>query len=321
MESSAVTKKHESVNRLTTSNKSIWERMFEQRFLYVMIIPGIIVLLVFSYLPMFGLVLSFTNYSLSNPLSPGEWAGFDNFKELFENTDFLLSLKNTLGISFFKIGIGFIVTVTFALLISELVFVKFKKIVQTISYLPYFVSWIIVAGLMIDWLSDTGLITQLLLNLHIIDSPVYFLGNSKYFWSVAVLSDIWKNTGYGSIIYIAAISGIDVQLYEAAVMDGAGRLAKIRHITLPGIFPTTVVLLILSLGGIMNANFDQIFALSNPLNIESSQILDILSYRTGLSMGRISYATSIGLFRSVVSLTFLLAANWLARKTTKESLF
>lgn len=301
--------------------KTFFKRIWEQKYLQLMALPPFVLLVVFAYLPMLGIVIAFSKYSITKPNIPGPWVGLENFKEFVTGVDFLLVMKNTVGISFFKLLVGFPLPILFALMLNELKHLRLKKAVQTISYLPHFLSWIIVGGIMINWLADTGLVTTLLLRTGIIAEPTFFLAEPRCFWGIAVLSDVWKEMGYGSIIYIAAIASIDAEQYEAAIIDGAGRFQRIWHITLPGISETIAILFILSVSHLLNSNFDQLLALSNSLNREASDVLDLFVYRTGISTGRYSYAAAIGLFRSFISLALLLAANHMSRRLTERSLF
>ena len=249
-----------------------------------------------------------------------KFVGLDNFEKLFAMPDFFTALRNTLIISFFKIVGNLVVAVVFALLLNEVSHGWFKRMAQTITYLPYFLSWVILAGIFIEFLSPgsaasgPGVLNNILLSLHVIDEPIYFLGNNATFRSTIVITDIWKSFGYNAIIYLAALTSIDPSLYEAAQVDGAGRWQQTIHITLPGIAPFIALMTILSIGGILNAGFDQIFNMYNPAVYETGDIIDTLTYRLGLENQQYSLSATVGLFRSAVSCILVLSAYKLAER-------
>lgn len=296
-------------------------KMIRQRYLHLMVIPGIIWMIIFSYIPMYGIIIAFKNYSIIGSIADAPWVGLSNFKEFLMDENFFLVMKNTLGISFLKLLIGFPIPIIFAILLNELYHSKFKKFVQTVSYLPHFFSWVVLGGIMISWLSESGLLSELLIKSGIMKEGVSFLAREKHFWSIAILSDIWKETGWNAIIYLAAIAGINPNLYEAAKIDGAGKLSQIWHITLPSIKGTITILFILSISGILNSNFDQMLVLQNPLNTNASEVIDTFVYKMGLKSMRFSYSTAVGLFKSVVALILLVSANLVSKKFNDRSLF
>lgn len=302
-------------------NSDLGRRIKQQRFLLMMVIPGIIWMLVFCYFPMYGCQIAFQNYRITDTLGTSDWVGFKWFLKFFNDASFMQVMKNTLGISLLKLAFGFTAPIIFALLLNEIKNVKFKRVVQTISYLPHFLSWVILGGIMITWLSDTGLINKVLMALGILEEGVSFLAKPEYFWGVSVISEIWKELGWGAIIYLAAISGIDPSLYEAAEIDGANRFQKLWYITLPEISGTIAILFILQVGSLMGSNFDQIFVLHNSLNDTASNVIDMFVYKIGIGNGSYSYATAIGLFRSVISLILLVIANKVTGKLQGESVF
>ena len=230
-------------------------------------------------------------------------------------------MKNTLGISFLKLLIGFPLPILFALLMNEIRNATLKKSVQTISYLPHFLSWVVLGGIMISWFSQTGFVNDLLISMNIISEPIAFLAESKYFWGLAVGSDIWKELGWNTIIYLAAMAGIDPSLYEAATIDGASRVQKMTFITVPGIKTTITILFILAVSGLLNTNFEQLLVLQNPLNLSASEVVDTYAYKVGIRSGRFSYATAVGLFKSVIALILLVSANKATKKFNGTSLF
>jgi putative aldouronate transport system permease protein len=228
---------------------------------------------------------------------------------------------NTLGISLIKLCISFPLPIVFALLLNEVKSMQFKKVVQTISYLPHFLSWVVLGGIITTWLSDTGLVNELLIKAGIIKEGITYLAYPKYFWGIVISSDVWKELGWNAIIYLAAIAGIDPSLYEAAKVDGAGRFRQIVSITLPGIKGTVVILFILAVGGLLNSNFDQILVLWNPLNAPRSNVIDIFIYNVAMKSMRFSYASAIGLFKSIIAFFLLLMANGITKKLNDVSLF
>jgi putative aldouronate transport system permease protein len=290
-----------------------------QAALQMITLLGMIWLFIFCYIPMGGIYIAFSDYNIAKPIFDAPWAGLKYFGQFLKDPNIYKALRNTLAISFLHIVVGFPVPIIFAVLLNELRNLKFKKVVQTISYLPHFVSWVILGGFLISWTSETGLINEVLLRLHLIQEPVYLLAEPKYFWGTAVLSSIWKEMGWSAIIYIAAITGISPELYEAAVIDGASRFQRICHITLPCILGTIAILFTFTIAGLLNSNFDQIFVLKNTLNADTSTVLDIYVYRMGIQLGRFSYATAVGLLKSIISLGLLLLSNKVSDKLTGSS--
>ncbi|MEH7479643.1 ABC transporter permease subunit [Neobacillus drentensis] len=289
--------------------------------LQAMIWPSIILMILFAYIPMFGIIIVFQNYSPLDGFTGSEFVGFQNFQAFLGDKDFYNVLFNTLGISLVKLLVGFPAEIILALLINELRVGMFKKFAQTISYLPHFLSWVILGGMVISWLSAAGLVNNILMSLHIVSEPIEFLSNPNNYWGIATLSDIWKEVGWGTILYLAAMSGIDPTLYEAAKVDGAGKIRRIWHITLPGISQIVVLMLVLRVSGVLGSNFEQGLVLQNSLNMPRSEVLDLFVYHLGLGNGDFSYAAAIGLFTSVVSVILLLLANLATRKINKASIF
>lgn len=299
-----------------------WLRFIRQWGLQMMVIPGILWMLVFNYLPMGGIVMAFKNFRLSyKSIFQGAWVGADNFLEFFKDDYFAVTMINTLGISALRLLIGFPLPILFALLLNELRNMHFKKVVQTVSYLPHFLSWVVLGGIMITWLSKAGVINDVFLALGILKEPVSFLGKPSYFWGLALISDTWKELGWSAIIYLAAIASVDQEMYEAATVDGASRFKKMWFITLPAIKGTIAILFILAVSGVLNSNFDQMLILKNALNAESSTVLDIHVYEMGMGKGRFGYATAIGLFKSVIGTILLVSANFVSKRMQGKSLF
>jgi putative aldouronate transport system permease protein len=297
-------------------------RLLSQWGLQLMVIPGIIWMFLFNYLPMGGIMMAFKNFRLSyKSIFQGAWLGFDNFSEFFKDDYFLITMVNTLGISVLRLLIGFPLPILFALLLNELRNMRFKKIVQTVSYLPHFLSWVVLGGIMITWLSKSGVINDVLVGLGVLKEPISFLGKPSCFWGLALISDTWKELGWSAIIYLAAIASVDQEMYEAATVDGASRFKKMRFITLPAIKGTIMILFILAVSGVLNSNFDQMLILKNALNAERATVLDIYVYEMGMGKGRFGYATAIGLFKSVIGTILLLSANAFSRRVQGRSLF
>ncbi|WP_018752619.1 ABC transporter permease [Paenibacillus sanguinis] len=300
----------------------IWKSIVQQKYLYLMSLPFIIWLFVFNYLPIAGWVMAFQNYKPRNKsFLNQEWVGFKNFVDLFQDERFYLVLRNTLAMSVLSLVFGFVVPILFAVFLNELKGTAFKRTVQTVSYLPHFVSWVVVGGIVTKMLSiDGGIVNELLLTFQLIDEPIQFMAKGEWFWGIVTASDIWKETGWNAIIYLAAITGIDKELYEAARVDGAGRFKQIWNITLPGIRTTISVLLIMSIGHLIGIGFEKQFQLSNSLVTDYSEVLDLYALNYGININRFSYGTAISMFTSVVSIILLLTANGIMKKTTKESI-
>ncbi|WP_438349066.1 ABC transporter permease [Paenibacillus sp. FA6] len=312
---------NDGASRAPRKKKGLWNSLVKQKYLYLMSLPFVIWVFVFSYLPIWGWTMAFQNYKPARSFSEQKWVGFDHFVELFSDERFYLVMRNTLAMSLMGLVFGFVVPIIFALLLNELRAVMFKKFVQTISYLPHFVSWVVVAGIITKVLStDAGAVNQLLMLLHIIDEPIQFMAKGNLFWYIVTISDIWKETGWNTIIYLAAITGIDLELYEASRVDGASRFKQMWHITLPGIRTTISVLLIMSIGHLISIGFEKQFLLGNSLTTDYHEVLDLYALNYGLNMGRFSYGTAIGIFNSVVSVILLFTANGLFKKITKESI-
>lgn len=301
---------------------SDWRTQME---LQVMIWPAIVLIIIFSFFPLFGLLMAFKDY---NPMSgikgifTSEWNGFENFTVVFESFQFWPMLKNTIGINLFGSLVGLPVTLFFALLLNEITSSRFKSFIQTITYLPHFLSWVIYGGLFITLLSPQGgIVNAVLMQLHLIDEPILFLGDPDYFWGVAIGTGLLKDLGWGAILYLAAIAGVDQSLYEAAAIDGAGRFRRMLNITIPSIKPTVMIMIIFSISGMLNNNFTQIFVFQNTLNMSASQVIDTYLYQTGLLQFQFATATAIGLLKSVLALLLLFGGNYASKKLTQSGLF
>ncbi|MCT2197310.1 ABC transporter permease [Paenibacillus sp. MB22_1] len=279
-----------------------------------MIWPGIIFMIIFCYIPIYGLTIAFKNYTVIDTLSSAPWVGLDNFKIIATDKYFWESVVNTLGISFLKLAIGFVIPIILAIMIYEVGLGRFKKIVQTISYLPHFLSWIVLGGMLITWFSTTGMFNQMLLDLGLISKPQNILLDPGKYWWIAVLSDVWKEAGWGTILYLAIMAKIDPTYYEAAKIDGASRLRQIWNITLPNMRMIISLNLILTISGLLGSNLDQTLVLMNSQNREKAEVINSYVYRMGMTQGDFSYATAVGLGVSVVSVILLVLANKVTSK-------
>ena len=300
--------------------------MKRQRTLYLMLIPGILWALLFAYGPMAGLYMAFIDYqpSLGNFWSNffgSEFVGLRWFRYFFSGQDFLIVLRNTLCSSILTLSIGFVIPIFIALALNEVRGRFFRRIVQTVSYLPYFISWVIAANIIVTLLSSEGLINQILIACGFIDEGIFFLQEGKRFWLIVALSNTWKDMGYNSIMYLAAISAINPELFEAAQVDGAGRLKQIWYILLPMLRPTILILLILSIGSLLNTGFDQYFLLGNSLNRQYSDVIDTYTFRYGIQNGMFSYASAVSMFKSVIAFLLVLTVNTISKKLEGSHLF
>ncbi|MDF2486745.1 MAG: protein lplB [Herbinix sp.] len=288
--------------------------------LHLMLLIPVTMLLIFHYIPLFGIIIAFQDYNPARGFSNSPFVGLNNFKELFMTPGFVQALKNTVIIALGKIVLGIIVPVTVALLLNEMRKARVKKTIQTMIYLPHFISWVLMAGIIIEILNPRNGMLNQFLGLFGID-PIFFLGSNKLFREIVWATDVWKEFGYATIIYMAALTSIDPSLYEAASLDGAGYFKKMLHITLPGISMTIVLLMTLKMGSILNAGFDQIFNLYSTITYESGDIIDTLVYRLGLGGGRFSLASAAGLFKSIISGTLLVVSYKVAHKTSGYRVF
>ncbi len=297
--------------------------LWKQRWLILFVLPGFFFFLFIYYLPMYGVIISFQDYDVFKGIFHSKFVGFDNFMTIFSMPDFIGALRNTVLISVLKLAIGFPSTIIFALLVNEINKSWYKKIVQTISYLPYFISWVIAAGIWYKMLSiDGGVCNDFLMSLHIIKEPYYFVAEKAAFYPIIVFTDVWKNVGFGAIIYIAALSTINVELYEAAKTDGASRFKQIWHISIPGIKSTIVLMFILSVSGLMRAGQDQMWTMGNVTVRGMGEILDTLILRNLKDMGLAGYSTgtAMGIFQAFVGLILFLSCNYLAKLMKTDSI-
>lgn len=309
-------------NSFKERRTKVLKKMWQYRLLYLFLIPMIIWFLVFAYFPMVGNILAFKDYSFSGGIFGSPWAGFKHFEMFFSYYDFEAVIFNTIIIALIKIIVEFPVPIIFALLLNELMNGKFKKIVQSVSYLPHFVSWVIVIQMFTMILSPQGgILNDLLMNLGLIQEPIYFMGEKGMFYPMIIITDLFKSMGWSSIIYLAALSGINTEIYEAAAIDGASRFKMAVHITFPAILPTAGLLFILGFSGILRSGFDQIYLLQNPGVISIAETLDTFVFKQGMLNGNISYATAVGFFQSFISLVLIVIVNKIAQKKMELSLW
>ena len=294
--------------------------MLAQWDLQILLVPGILLVLLFSYVPMYGVVMGFQDFQLGDFPGFSQWVGFKHFQTMFADKYFGLAMRNTLVISALKMFIGFPLPIFFAVLLNEMNFQPLKKTVQTVSYLPHFISWVVCATLMFDLMStDGGAINEFLMWIGVIKEPIGFFTEGKYFWGITLCTDIWKELGWNAIIFISAITSISQDMYEAADVDGATRMQKILHITLPALKPTIMILLILAIGGVLNTGYEQQLLMSNDAILNYSDVLDTYAYRYGLKNGMYSYGTAVGFFKSAVSFILVISANALSKKFSDDN--
>ncbi|MFE5322072.1 ABC transporter permease [Paenibacillus sp. NPDC056579] len=302
-------------NRTRLGLRHSWNELRKHKYYFVLLLPGLLYFLLFHYWPMAGVAIAFKDFRLLDGITGSPWAGLKWFRILFDSPDFWTALRNTVLISFYKLLFNFPAPIVLALLLNEVYQATFKRVVQTIVYFPHFLSWVILGGILVSLFSNNTGVTGIL---GWTTSP---LMDPEKFRGMLVLTEMWKEVGWGTIIYLAAITGINPELYEAAKIDGANRLQLVRHITIPSIANTIVIMLILRTGQILHVGFDQIFVLYNPLVFDVADVLDTYVYRVGITMGRYSFATAAGLFQSVVGLILLLMTNAAARKMGERGIW
>ncbi len=306
-------------------HRALGKDLRTQSELHLMMLPGTVTMILFSIVPLFGLLIAFKDF---RPIMGFEgiftapWNHFSHFKVIFNSPQFWPMIRNTLGINLIGQAVSITATILFALLLNELRSAQFKSLVQTVAYMPHFLSWVVFGGLCINMLSpDGGVINRLLMALGLVKEPVLFLANPDCFWGVAIFTALAKDLGWGAILYLAAIAGIDPGLYEAATIDGASRAQKMRHVTLPGIMPTIMIMLIFAIAGMLNNNFTQIYVLQNVLNKPASQVIDTYVYEVGLQNFQFGVGSAISLMKSVFAVLLLVLANFASGRLTESGLF
>ncbi len=290
------------------------------RYNYLLLLPCVIYFIVFKYVPMYGVIIAFKDFSFRKGIMGSDWIGFEHFRYMFGLDDFFQVFKNSLTLSGLKILFGFPAPIILALFLNEIRHPGFKRSLQTLIYLPHFISWVVLGGILLNFLSPSwGIINAFIKNLG--GDPIFFMAEERFFRPIVVISSIWKEAGWGTIIYLAAITGISPELYEAAYVDGANRIKQTWHITLPGIKTTVIILFILQIGKMMSNGFEQIFVLQNSMNLSVSEVFETYVYRIGLLGGRFSFATAVGLFTSAIGMIMLIATNQLAKAMGEEGLY
>ncbi|MFC4598244.1 ABC transporter permease [Cohnella hongkongensis] len=292
----------------------------DRTFFHLLLAPGMLILLLFAYLPMIGIVIAFQEFNPMQGFFKSEWVGLEHVRFLFELPDTMQTVRNTIEISLMKIVAGLVVPIAFALLLNEARIVWFKRTVQSLVYLPHFLSWVILGGILIDVFSiNGGVFNQVLASLGF--GPIFFFGDEAWFRVMLIVTDVWKEFGFSTIVYLAALTGINPALYEAASIDGASRWQRVVYITLPGILPVVVLMSTLSLGNVLNAGFDQIFNLYNPMVIGTADIIDTYIYRMGLIQAQYGLATAIGLMKSLIGFALIVTSYRLAYRYANYRIF
>ncbi len=303
----------------TMGNKGLLKEMKKYLPFYMFLLPALILVILFCYLPMDGLAIAFKDYKMARGISGSDWVGLKHFKNLFSDPNFHRILGNTLKISIATLLTTFPVTVIFTILVNEIFSKKFKSVVQTITYMPHFLSWVVVGTFVYQLLSPAGgVVNAALIKLGVLEKPLYFMAQKDMFVPIYLITNLWKTTGYSIVIYLATIAGIDTAMYDAASIDGANRFHRILYITLPAMFPTMCTMLILSIGSLVSVGFDPIFNLYNDATYQTADVISTSVYRKGMIESRYDFSTAIGLFQNVVSLALVLIANWFARKANPE---
>ena len=306
------------MNKRKRSFKQLKKDMYRARFIYLMILPVVVWYIIFQYWPMSWLSISFFDYNMYKGFAGSEFIGFENFSRFFNGLDFWRLMRNVLLLNLYALAVGFPMPIIFALFLNEMRFKKAKKVIQTVSFLPYFISMVAFVSIVTEFLSpSTGLLADIMKFFG--KEPVYFLGDAKYFRTIMVLSGLWQTMGYSAIVYLSALTSVDVNLYEAAMVDGANRFDRLWHITLPGITPTIVVMLILKVGSLVNANFEKIYLFQNSVNLEVSEVIQTWVYKRGMIKYDYSMGTTAGLFNGLLALILVIMANRLSKKSSDSA--
>lgn len=306
-------KENEEIN-LKRKKQITWQEIKRQKVLIAMSLPFVIWVIIFKYLPLTGWIMAFQDYKPQLGFFEQKWVGFKHFIDLFQEPQFYQALKNTLGMSVLGLVFGTIAAIIFALMLNELRYTRFKKTAQTISYLPHFISWVVAASIITSMLSNTGIINELLMKINVISKPISFMSKPNMFWVIVTISDVWKEMGWNAIIYLAAMTSIDQELYNAAKVDGAGRIRRMFSITVPLIKSTILVLLVMNIGNILNIGFEKQMLLGNPIVASKALVLDKYALDYGIGMFRYSFGTAIGIFKSVVGILLIFIANKASKK-------
>jgi len=304
----------------TNRKRNIIKTLLRQRYLYLLFLPGALYYIIFKYAPMFGVVIAFQNYNVFDGFFGSDWVGFKHFQSFFSNPIFWRLIENTLLLNIYLLLWGFPAPILLALMINEVRNNTFKRFVQTVSYLPHFITTVIIVGIVTDIMSpSTGAIGKALNSL--LGQEIIFMSDAAWFRTIYVAADIWRGIGWGTIIYLAALSGVDVALYEAAMIDGAGKLKRMLYITIPCIVPTIIIVLILRMGSILSVGFETVYLMQTPLNTQTSEVLSTFVYKRGLSGGQYSYGTAVDLFNSIIGFVLLITVNRISSKVSETSLW
>lgn len=306
--------------RRTSGEASLGRRMLKNWELYLFVAPAFLYFLIFHYGPMYGIQIAFKNFTPVKGITGSPWVGFDHFVRFFNSYYFWDLLWNTLSLSFYELAIGFPLPIILALAFNEIRNGAFKKTVQTVTYAPHFISMVVMAGMIITFLSPSSGMIVRLIEAFGMEAPA-FLTDPRWFKTIYVLSGVWQSTGWGTIIYLAALAGVDPQLHEAAIVDGASRFKRVLHINLPTIIPTITILLILNMGNILGVGYEKVLLLQNPLNMDSSDVISTFVYRSGLVSAQYSFSTAVGLFNSIINAILLITVNKIAKRTSETSLW
>ena len=312
---------HENQSQIKIKLKNTWKKLKKTKYLQLMIIPGIIYFIIFHYIPMYGIIIAFKDYNMKLGILGSRWVGFENFVRFFNHHHFFRLVRNTFLLNLYNLIWSFPAPIILALFLNEVRNLTYKKIVQTVSYLPHFISTVSVVGIIFMLLSPQGgLVNNVLGKLFNIE-PIYFVAEPKWFRTIFIVSGIWQNVGWDAIIYIAALTAINYELYEAATIDGASRFKQMLHISIPGILPTISIMLILRIGGMMSSNTDKVLLLQLPITYEVSDVIGTYVYRRGLVMSEYSFSTAVDLFNNVINIILLVIANTVSRKVSENSLW
>ena len=321
MKSKKAERSADLINAERANKKSKLKLLSKQKMLILMSLPFVLYVILFRYVPLWGWTMAFQDYKPYKTFAQQDWVGFKWFLQLFTEKEFLLSLRNTVGMSLISTALGYITAILIAVFLNEVRVIGIKRFVQTVSYLPHFLSWVIVTGLVANVLSvEDGILNDILLGLHVVKQPVQWLAVQKYFWHIIGWTYVWKEVGWNTIVYLGAMTAIDPCLYEAAQIDGCGRLRKIWHITLPGIKPTIIIMMIMSAGHILDANFEMPYLLQNGMIQDVAETIDIYVLKYGFKLSRYGLATAAGIFKNAVNILLLVIANSIAKKSGEERL-
>ncbi len=307
-------------NSMTLAKEPLWKSILRDRWLYVLLLPGLLYFIIYKYLPMFGLIMSFQDYKPMFGVLKSPWVGFKHFERFFSDPSFFMLFRNTLIIAFYNLILYFPFTIILALLLNEVTHMKYKRVVQTVTYMPHFFSWVVIASLTYKLLStEVGMVNGILELMGY--EPVNFLTSAQWFRPIIVFQGIWRDLGWGSIIFLSAIAAIDIQMYEVAIVEGANRMQRLWYVTLPSIKGTIITILILRLGRFLDLGFEQIYVQLNAMNREVGEIFDTYIYTMGVVGGQYSYNVAVGMFKSIIGIILVIGANTLAHKLGEEGVY